>query len=278
MPAARRSIGGRAAPWLLVSVTGPEEAEDAFDGGGADLIDLKDPRRGALGACDLDLLRAVATLRDRRSPATPLSAALGAAGDPRAPDRAARVAALGYDFVKLGLENLPALPAAAAALARIVEAVRATRPATQVIAVTFADAEALPSLPPPLLPEAAKAARASGCLLDTAVKDGRTLLDHLEPALLARFIAACRRRGLLVALAGSLGLETIARLLPLSPDVVGVRGAVCDGGRDGRFAPDRLRSLRAALGGSPGTPFFPATSVSRRPRPAGVSRTAAHRR
>ncbi|HEU02941.1 MAG TPA: hypothetical protein ENH89_22020, partial [Aurantimonas coralicida] len=45
---------------LLASVTGPEEAEIVIEGG-ADLVDLKDPAQGALGAVSPAVLNA--TLR-----------------------------------------------------------------------------------------------------------------------------------------------------------------------------------------------------------------------
>jgi uncharacterized protein (UPF0264 family) len=41
---------------LLISVSNAAEASDAL-AGGADIIDAKDPRRGALGAVTLDVLR-----------------------------------------------------------------------------------------------------------------------------------------------------------------------------------------------------------------------------
>ncbi|MBC8129633.1 MAG: hypothetical protein H7Y08_04845, partial [Rhizobiaceae bacterium] len=42
---------------MLASVTGPEEARLALEGG-ADFIDLKDPSKGALGAVSPAVLRA----------------------------------------------------------------------------------------------------------------------------------------------------------------------------------------------------------------------------
>ena len=51
---------------MLASVTGPEEAETAI-AGGADIIDLKDPARGALGAVEPEVVRrSVAAIGGRR--------------------------------------------------------------------------------------------------------------------------------------------------------------------------------------------------------------------
>ena len=86
---------------MLASVTGPEEAEIALTAG-ADIIDLKDPTRGALGAVATAVIRTtVSAVRKRR----PVSAV---AGDlPMRPDLVAAavrdIAATGVDYVKLGI-------------------------------------------------------------------------------------------------------------------------------------------------------------------------------
>jgi uncharacterized protein (UPF0264 family) len=275
MPATRRSIAGdqiaarpgaarhataltappfRAAPRLLVSVTGPDEARLAFEAG-ADIVDLKDPGQGALGACAPAILMSVAALRDSAFPEAVLSAALGPADDPGAAARAAAAAGWGFDFVKLGLERLKDDDAAVGALRSIVAAVGAATPSrrggarggTRVIAASFADADRVDALAPEALPGVAAAAGAAGALLDTAVKDGRTLIDHLPPTEIARYLAACRRSGLLAAVAGALETRTMPEILALAPDIIGVRGAVCLGGRTGRLDRRRLERLRDAL-------------------------------
>ena len=82
---------------LLVSVRGSVEARAAV-AGGADVIDAKDPARGALGAVRRDRLAAI---RRAVGAARPVSAALGDAGD-AAMVAAAAAAARGVAFVKLG--------------------------------------------------------------------------------------------------------------------------------------------------------------------------------
>jgi hypothetical protein len=90
------------------------------------------------------------------------------------------------------------------------------------------------------------AAGADALLLDTCVKDGRTLLDHAPLARLAALSAAARAAGLLFAVAGSLDLASIERVADLA-DVVGVRGAACLGGREGRVDAARVGELRRRL-------------------------------
>src|SRR4051794_33920251 len=86
---------------FLASVTGPDEAETAI-AGGADIIDLKDPSQGALGALPIETVRAtVAAVRGRR----PVSAVTGDL--PMEPDvivaAAGAMAQTGVDYVKVGL-------------------------------------------------------------------------------------------------------------------------------------------------------------------------------
>src|SRR5256885_4242496 len=83
---------------LLVSVRGSVEARAAL-AGGADVIDAKDPARGALGPVQRDRLAAI---RRVVGAARPVSAALGDADDD-AMAAAAAAAARGVAFVKLGL-------------------------------------------------------------------------------------------------------------------------------------------------------------------------------
>src|SRR5262249_16930363 len=114
---------------LLASVTGAEEAEVAL-ASGADIIDLKDPAIGALGALPLAVVQeSVAAVARRR----PVSAV---AGDlPMDPDTVVAgvrgLAETGVDYVKVGL-----FPGARRG--DCVRALSAVAPATKIVAVMFA--------------------------------------------------------------------------------------------------------------------------------------------
>ncbi len=244
----------RSSPLLMTSVSDVEEAAAALREG-ADVLDVKDPREGSLGACPPAVLRAVVALRDRAAAAgrrVPVSAALGDA--PNRPGTfalaASGAAACGVDYLKIGLRGVREQDDSAVFLSAIVEAARAVAPGVRVVAAAYAEAAALGSIEPMLLPDVATRSGADGCLIDTAFKDGRTLFDHLDLSTVSGFVAACRRRGLLCGLAGSLGPDHLPLLLELGPDVIGVRGAICEGGRSGRLDPRRLSSLREALLGA----------------------------
>ena len=86
---------------MLASVTGPEEAEIVL-AGGADIVDLKDPARGALGAVAVETVRAtVAAVAGRR----PVSAVTGDLPMQLGPVVAAaeNMAGAGVDYVKQGI-------------------------------------------------------------------------------------------------------------------------------------------------------------------------------
>jgi uncharacterized protein (UPF0264 family) len=112
-----------------------------------------------------------------------------------------------------------------------------------VVPVLLVDA----GLEPALLERALGCAGIAGLMVDTADKQGGSLLQRVPRATLAAFVAATRARGKLVSLAGSLGLDYAEALLALAPDFAGFRGAVARGGRAGPLDPRRVRSLRRRL-------------------------------
>lgn len=195
---------------MLASVRSAEEAEIAL-AGGADIIDLKDPAKGAL---PVESVRAIIARIARRRP---VSAAVGDLPmDPSPLLAAARdMAGAGVDYVKVGLFPDAKRPDCIRALAGLSGSVR-------LIGVMFADREPDLSLFP-LMKEAGLA----GAMVDTAGKGEGRLLDHMSAAEIAAFAAACREFGFLCGLAGSLEAPDVPRLLPYNPDYLGFRGALC---------------------------------------------------
>jgi (5-formylfuran-3-yl)methyl phosphate synthase len=219
---------------LLVSVVSPREAGRAL-AGGADIIDVKDPSEGALGAPAPGVLSAV--IREVGAVA-PVSVAIGDLPNlPHAAALAARGAALiGAGYVKVGMRGVRELDDAVAMMRAVAEAVE---PSTAVIAAAYADADALDpaALAPRLLPELVHRAGISGALVDTFVKDGRGLYGWVSESELVDLVAHTRRAGGSFAIAGQLALGELRRV---PADVVGLRSAVCRGG-------DRAAELDAGL-------------------------------
>ena len=223
---------------FLASVTGPDEAEIA-DRHGADIIDLKDSRRGAFGAVAPDVVAATLAAIERRRPVSAVAGELA-----MEPERIVRaVAALadaGIDYVKVALFAEPQREACIRALATPARRVR-------LVGVMFAD-QGFDARLVPLMAESGFA----GAMVDTARKDGGRLLDHMNVAALGGFIDACRRHQLIGGLAGSLEAPDVPRLLLLAPDVLGFRGALCgDGDRTGRLDPAAVEAIRALIPDDP---------------------------
>ncbi len=228
---------------LLISVVDEDEVACAVDGG-ADIVDVKNPREGSLGANFPHVIRRV---RELTPNAIPVSVAIG--DFPSRPGMASLAAAgaagCGVQFVKIGLFGPRDQDEAFAVLSSVCRAARDEAPAVRVMAAAYADARKTGSLPPAELPAVAAAAGADGCMIDTAEKSGCALFTEMAAAELERFITACREARLSCALAGSLAASDLPRLRELAPDIVGFRGAACRGGRrDGRLDRDAVMRLR----------------------------------
>lgn len=220
---------------LLASVRNPAEAQLALDGG-ADIVDLKEPARGALGALPLDVIRAAVALVGGRKP---VSATIGDLPmEPRQiSDAVARTAATGVDFVKIGV--FPNGEPEACIDALEAQALSGSR----LIALLFADRRPDFSL----LQRAADRGFA-GVMLDTMGKTSGGLRNSLDDVRLRQFVDGAHERGLIVGLAGSLKREDIPALLPLGADYLGFRGALCRGSRADDLDPEALQGIRAMIG------------------------------
>lgn len=217
-----------------MSVVSADEARRAL-AGGADVVDVKDPGEGALGApaprVVSDVVRAVGG-------AVPVSVALGDLPDlPHTAALAARGAALsGAGYVKVGLRGVRSLDRATAVMSAVFDAVGDQ---VAVIAVAYADAGALhpAAFAPELLPVVVERTGIAGALVDTFVKDGRGLYGSLSESEVTDLVDRTRRAGGTFGVAGQLRLGELRRV---AADIVGVRSAVC---RDG----DRAAELESEL-------------------------------
>jgi hypothetical protein len=206
---------------LLVSVRSPIEAEAALAGGAA-VIDVKEPARGALGRADQARVdEVIRTVTGR----CPVSAALGelAEGD-------THVSAQGLSFVKWGLSGLSFLPDWPGVLEKAGQEIVRQHPDCRPVAVAYADWQRAAAPPVAAVCHFACSQRWRVLLVDTWGKDGTTLLDWITVPSLERLRDDCRSAGVRLALAGSLGLDEIRVLCPLRPDWFAVRSAACRSG------------------------------------------------
>jgi uncharacterized protein (UPF0264 family) len=228
---------------LLVSVRNAAEARTAVLGG-ADIVDAKEPRAGALGAVAPEVLAAI---HAAVPPRAPLSAALGDVATRSELDQALDGARVPLAFVKLGFAGLDDVQRIGDALGHAVRRAESLPGRPAVMLVAYADWRTAGGPSPFEALALLHAAGAAGLLVDTAAKTGLRLPHLLDPQALSRLGAELRAGGLLYALAGSLRSADFAMACTAGADVVGVRGAACIGGRDGRVDAGLVRGLRGAL-------------------------------
>jgi len=199
---------------MLASVNSVAEALMVLSAD-VDIIDLKQPALGALGALDIDTVKQiVAGIYGR----CPVSATIG--DMPMQPDpvfnAVKAMAETGVDYIKIGffpgddwqgtVKKLSALTGQNHAL----------------IAVLFADTQ-----PDPGIMSLLKDAGFTGVMLDTMNKQKGSLTQLMAKMEISQFVTQAKARQLLCGLAGSLRLEDIPELMPYQADYLGFRGALC---------------------------------------------------
>lgn len=228
---------------LLVSVRSPAEALLAAEGG-ADFIDLKEPRDGALGGLPVATVRAIVRVLRERGIVLPVSATIGDVGMHEADLIAARVEAVGAcgaDYVKVGIERSPQAAA-------VLDMLAGSRHA--VVPVFIADA----GLDLGLVAHACRLGFPA-LMADTADKRAGSIFACVAMPELQRFVATVRQAGKLAGLAGALRLPDLPALRQLAPDFAGFRSALCVGDRASALDVQRVRGLadQLAIGNVPAT-------------------------
>lgn len=229
---------------LLVSPINVEEA-NICRLGGADIIDVKNPKEGSLGANFPWVIRAVkeaagdvpvsATIGDfNYKPGTASLAALGAA-------------VAGAEYIKVGLYDIRTKEQALDMLTNIVHSVRDFDRNRKVVASGYSDYRRINSISPFELPKIGAQAGVDVVMMDTGVKDGRSTFEFLSEKELTGFVENAGNFGLLTALAGTIKFEDIPALKRISPDIIGVRGCVCGGDRNSVIKQELVERLKAEI-------------------------------
>ncbi|MBP9009531.1 MAG: (5-formylfuran-3-yl)methyl phosphate synthase [Methanospirillum sp.] len=209
---------------LLVSPATIEEAKKALS---ADIVDVKRPEEGSLGASFPWIIRAIKDLTHK-----PVSAAIG--DFDYKPGGAALTAlgaaAAGADYIKIGL-MFDGIKEAEMLIHSVTRAVKETYPEKMVVIAAYSDWERLETISPyDMAPLAAKAG-ADISMVDTGIKDGKSTFEFMDETRLVEFTKLNQKLGIKTALAGSLKFEDIEILKRINPDIIGVRGMVCGGDR-----------------------------------------------
>ncbi len=220
---------------MLASVRSIEEARLLISQ--ADILDLKEPKAGSLGALVVDEVAQIVEFVNKKCL---ISATVGDL--PMQPELVytitKAVAKTGVDFIKIGFlldgDVGPVLEKLALLTGRY-----------RLIAVLFAD----------LKPDLGFIDRLhghgfSGVMLDTLDKSNGSLVDAMLLPEIRRFVVQVKAKQLVCGLAGSLREADIPALCRLKPDYLGFRGALCDqNDRLGRLNTQSVNRIKHAIVG-----------------------------
>jgi uncharacterized protein (UPF0264 family) len=202
---------------MLASVNSVEEAVLVLNEN-VDIIDLKQPALGALGALETSIIKDIVAKINGRCP---VSATIGDL--PMLPEivfpTVIAMSDTGVDFIKIGFfpgdDWLGTLDKLATLTSQNIRPIK-------LIAVLFADTQ-----PDFAIITALKTAGFKGVMLDTMNKENGSLTQVMTKTKLEQFVRLAKTHHLLCGLAGSLRLEDIAELMTYQPDYLGFRGALC---------------------------------------------------
>jgi (5-formylfuran-3-yl)methyl phosphate synthase len=219
---------------LLISVKSVEESLIARYAG-VEIIDLKDPAVGALGAL---ATHEVSQIVQQINRSALISATVGE-GHESVEALVSDIklyASLGVDVVKLGVSELFLHQHF------FTEMLNLTMQGIKLVAVLFADKPINFSL----LSELQKSGF-YGAMLDTQAKHF-SLLDVQSTVALNSFVGLCEKYSLISGLAGSLNKSHLPLLLDMHPTFIGLRGGVCEqNNRTSELSHSKVAEVRKLL-------------------------------
>ncbi|CCJ35706.1 hypothetical protein BN140_0783 [Methanoculleus bourgensis MS2] len=210
---------------LLVSPSSIEEARSSLS---ADIIDVKKPSEGSLGANFPWVIQEIKKIAGKK----PVSAAIG--DNEYKPGTAALsaygAAHAGADFIKVGL-MFDGTDRARDVIEAVTTAVKREFPEKYVVIAAYSDFQRMGTISPFAISRLVADAGADVAMIDTGIKDGKSTFAFMDEEALTRFVEQNRDLGLQTALAGSLKFEDLDALKRINPEIIGVRGMVCGGDR-----------------------------------------------
>lgn len=212
---------------LLISVINEKEAKDVMRVSHDIIIDVKNPMEGSLGASFPYIIKKI---RKVAPSSVEISAAIG--DIPNLPGTAS-LAALGVatchvNYIKVGLMGPKTEKEAIYLMKNVIKTVKDFDRSIKVVVAGYGDYKRVNTLDPTSVLKVAYYSKADVVMLDTSIKDGKKLTDFLETSFLKNFVREAHKKGLITALAGSLGIEDIKTIYETGVDIFGVRGAVCE--------------------------------------------------
>lgn len=233
---------------LLVSAIDCKEAR-ACIAGGADIVDVKNPKEGSLGGHSPEVIKSIRKIVPKN---LLLSATIGDV--PNKPGFVAQaalgLAVSGVDYIKIGLCDHFTVSEAVYLVRLMVDAVRPINKNIKFAICAYADASLKNYILPKHIPAIVKEAGAHVAMIDTLSKgEGKGLFSFLSENEISNFFCQSRRLGLQVALAGSLKEEDVVKIRDKKfCDLIGVRTLACRGGkRSSVILAPRVKEIKKLL-------------------------------
>jgi uncharacterized protein (UPF0264 family) len=221
-----------------------------------DILDLKNPKEGSLGApvipTVVSIKKRITHYNETSSSNVQFSVAIG--DFPFLPGTASMatygVEHLEPDYIKIGLLGPTTIEEGVLLTRSVVDAVQLLSSQTKVVVVGYADQKDLNmSIDPLLIPEITSLGGADVAMLDTKIKNGRSLFDNLTLKEVQNFMNEAKKWNVSIALAGSLNFNNIPHLKKLHPNIVGVRSMVCRNfdRLQGKIEPKLIAKLKSSI-------------------------------
>ncbi len=220
---------------LLASVRDYSEAQTVLELS-VDVLDLKDPADGALGALDISVIRQIVALVAKRAKVSATAGNLPTHPEP-AVEKIRALMTTGVDFVKIGFFSPVYLESYPGALRQLASQI-------PLVGVLFADRLVDFEGPCTILKQAGFA----GVMLDTADKGAGGIRSLLTRKQQVSFIKQAHDLSLFCGVAGSLKQEDVKPLAALEPDYLGFRTALCANNlRSGSICVESVKKIKSLL-------------------------------
>ena len=197
-----------------------------------DIIDLKQPELGALGALSTEAVSQIVQSVNNKKPVSATVGDLPMQAD-LVFNAVNEMTKTGVDYIKIGFFPEGNLDNTLNKLTEI------TEQGFKLIAVLFADTH-----PDFNIIKSIKKAGFTGVMLDTQDKSKGSLSQVMPLSDIKEFVNTANNLQLLCGLAGSLNQEDIPQLLELNADYLGFRGALCEkNDRTAKLDTDSINSI-----------------------------------
>jgi uncharacterized protein (UPF0264 family) len=225
----------------MISIKDLREAGEVMAAGGVDILDVKNPAEGTLGANTPGVIEEVMALAPK---GVEIAASIG---DLDFRPGTASLAAFGtatleVDYVTASMFAVRTPREVGVMAGHLRRAIDEYDPGCGLIISGYADAGRIGAADPFDFVDQMEGADI--LMVDTAIKDGKNVLDFAPMERLSELKERAHDQGMELILAGSIRIPHLEEALRVDPDILGFRGVVC---QDGEARREKVTQLKAEL-------------------------------